>query len=151
MPVIGVIGAGERGGFADLLVATRLGLKDIGFVEGQNFEFEYAFAAGRFEELPKLASDLVRRPVAVIISTGVGSGLAAKGARRSGQVGICCKLEQTSRVPPQTASVQLSENANADVEKGRPSRSRGQDCPLPSMPLRTRRVPSAGINTVHTP
>jgi hypothetical protein len=54
-------------------------------------------------------------------------------------------------VPPQTASVQLSENANADVEKGRPSRSRGQDCPLASMPLRTRRVPSAGINTVHTP
>ena len=54
-------------------------------------------------------------------------------------------------VPPQSASVQLSENANADVEKGRPSRSRGQDCPLASMPLRTRRVPSAGINTVHTP
>jgi len=54
-------------------------------------------------------------------------------------------------VPPQTASVQLSENANADVEKGRPSRSRGQDFPLASMPLRTRRVPSAGINTVHTP
>ena len=54
-------------------------------------------------------------------------------------------------VPPQRASVQLSENANADVEKGRPSRSRGQDCPLASMPLRTRRVPSAGINTVHTP
>ena len=54
-------------------------------------------------------------------------------------------------VPPQTASVQLSENANADVEKGRPSRSRGQDCPLASMPFRTRRVPSAGINTVHTP
>ena len=51
----------------------------------------------------------------------------------------------------QTASVQLSENANADVEKGRPSRSRFQDCPLASMPLRMRRVPSAGINTVHTP
>jgi ABC-type uncharacterized transport system substrate-binding protein len=73
--VIGVIGAGERGGFADLLVATRLGLKDFGLVEGQNFEFEYAFAAGRFDELPKLASDLVRRRVAVIIS-----GIAAKGA-----------------------------------------------------------------------
>ena len=38
-----------------------------------------------------------------------------------------------------------------DVEKGRPSRSRGQDRPLASTPLRTRRVPSAGINTVHTP
>src|SRR5262249_4175922 len=36
----------------------------------------------------------------------------------------------THAVPPQTACVQLSENANADVEKGRPSRSRGQDCPL---------------------
>ena len=56
-----------------------------------------------------------------------------------------------SSVPPQTASVQLSENANADVENGRPSRSRGQDRPLASTPLRTRRVPSAGINTVHTP
>ncbi len=80
VPVIGVIGAGERGGFVDLLAATRLGLKDFGFIEGQNFEFAYAFAAGRFDELPKLASDLVRRPVAAIISTGVGSGLAAKGA-----------------------------------------------------------------------
>lgn len=80
MPVIGVISAGERSGFADLLVATRQGLKEFGFIEGQNFEFEYAFAAGRFDELPKLAGDLVRRQVAVIISTGVGSGLAAKGA-----------------------------------------------------------------------
>lgn len=80
VPVIGVIGAGEHGGFADLLAATRLGLKDFGFIEGQNFEFAYAFAAGRFDELPKLANDLVRRPVAAIISTGVGSGLAAKGA-----------------------------------------------------------------------
>ena len=76
---------------------------------------------------------------------------------RSFNVGGQCPLWAKSRrlpllaVPPQTASVQLSENANADVEKGRPSRSRGQDCPLASMPLRTRRVPSAGINTVHTP
>jgi ABC-type uncharacterized transport system substrate-binding protein len=80
MPVIGVISAGEHGGFADLLVATRSGLKELGFIEGKNFEFAYAFAAGRFDELPRLASDLVRRPVAVIISTGVGSGAAAHGA-----------------------------------------------------------------------
>ena len=79
-PVIGIIGAGSRAGFEDLLTAFRLGLKDFGFVEGQNFEIEYAFAAGRFDQLPQLASDLVRRRVAVIVSTGVGSGLAAKGA-----------------------------------------------------------------------
>ena len=41
--------------------------------------------------------------------------------------------------------------ANADVEKGRPSRSRAHDRPAASTPLRTRRVPSAGISTVHTP
>ena len=53
---------------------------------------------------------------------------------------------------PDVKHVVLDEgSANADVEKGRPSRSRFQDCPLASMPLRTRRVPSAGINTVHTP
>ena len=80
IPVIGVIGAGSRGGFEDLLAAFRLGLKDFGYVEGQNVAIEYAFAAGRFDQLPQLASDLVRRRVAVIISTGVGSGLAAKGA-----------------------------------------------------------------------
>jgi ABC-type uncharacterized transport system substrate-binding protein len=79
-PVIGIIGAGSRAGFEDLLTAFRLGLKDFGYVEGQNIEIEYAFAAGRFDQLPQLASDLARRRVAVIVSTGVGSGLAAKGA-----------------------------------------------------------------------
>jgi putative ABC transport system substrate-binding protein len=79
-PVIGIIGAGSRAGFEDLLTAFRLGLKDFGYLEGQNIEIEYAFAAGRFDLLPQLASDLARRRVAVLVSTGVGSGLAAKGA-----------------------------------------------------------------------
>ena len=83
LPVIGVIGAGERAAFSDLLAAFRLGLKESGLVEGQNFEMEYAFAEGRFNQLPQLASDLVRRRVALIVSTGVGSGLAAKGATSS--------------------------------------------------------------------
>ena len=57
-----------------------------------------------------------------------------------------------SYFPQQRAlTVQLSENASADVENGRPSRCRGHDRPLASTPLRTRRVPSAGINTVQTP
>jgi hypothetical protein len=78
-------------------------------------------------------------------------GLAPTGKRRLVTARANSRRHPLLAVPPQTASVQLSENANADVEKGRPSRSRGQDCPLASMPLRTRRVPSAGINTVHTP
>ena len=68
--------------------------------------------------------------------------------REASVVGL---ISNGSAAPPQTASVQLSENANADVENGRPSRSRGQDRPAASTPLRTRRVPSAGISTVHTP
>jgi len=80
MPVIGIVGAGSRSGFDDLLTEFRLGLKEFGYVEGQTVAFDYAFAAGRFDQLSQLASDLVRRRVAVIISTGVGSGLAAKSA-----------------------------------------------------------------------
>jgi putative ABC transport system substrate-binding protein len=80
MPVIGVISAGSRGAFEDLLAAFRLGLKDTGYVEGQNVAIEYRFAAGRFNQLPQLANDLARRRVAVMVSTGVGSSLAAKGA-----------------------------------------------------------------------
>jgi ABC-type uncharacterized transport system substrate-binding protein len=80
MPVIGVISAGSRNAFEDLLAAFRLGLKDIGYVEGQNVAIEFRFAGGQFNQLPQLASDLVRRRVAVMVSTGVGSSLAAKGA-----------------------------------------------------------------------
>jgi ABC transporter substrate binding protein len=83
MPVIGIIGAGSRSGFDDLLNEFRLGLKDFGYVEGQTVAIDYAFAAGRFDQLSQLASDLARRRVAIIISTGVGSGLAAKSASSS--------------------------------------------------------------------
>jgi len=79
-PVIGYLGANDGSGVNHIVNGFRSGLGEKGFVEGQNFEFAYAFAGGRFDELPKLASDLVRQRVAVIISTGVGSGLAAKGA-----------------------------------------------------------------------
>jgi ABC-type uncharacterized transport system substrate-binding protein len=80
IPVIGVLGAGSRRGNEDLLVAFRLGLKEAGRVDGQTVAIEYRFADGQFDQLPVLAADLVRRQVAVMVSTGVGSALAAKGA-----------------------------------------------------------------------
>src|SRR5262245_66272515 len=52
---------------------------------------------------------------------------------------------------PYLRSVQLSEKASAEVLNGRPSRSRFQERPAASTPLRTRRVPSAGTSTVQTP
>jgi ABC-type uncharacterized transport system substrate-binding protein len=80
IPVIGIVGAGSRGGFEDLLAKFRAGLGEFGYVEGQNVAIEYRFAEGRFDQLPQLAEDLARRGIAVMISTGVGSSLAVKDA-----------------------------------------------------------------------
>src|SRR5919109_4703542 len=75
MPVIGIVGAGSRNAFESLLEAFRQSLKEAGFIDGQTVAFEYRFAEGRFDQLPSLAADLVRRRVAVMISTGVSSSL----------------------------------------------------------------------------
>ena len=58
---------------------------------------------------------------------------------------------EPSRGAAYRASVQLSENANAQVLKGRPSRSFGHGWPAASTPFRDKRAPRAGIRTVHTP
>ena len=83
MPVVGIISAGSREGFENLLVAFRQGLTATGFVEGQNVAIEYRFADGRFDQLPRLAEDLVTLRAAAIISTGVSSSLAALNASSS--------------------------------------------------------------------
>jgi putative ABC transport system substrate-binding protein len=80
VPVVGVISAGSQSAFEGLLGAFRQSLKEAGFIEGQNVAIEYRFAAGRFDQLPSLAADLVQRRVAVMVSTGVGSSFAAKSA-----------------------------------------------------------------------
>jgi putative ABC transport system substrate-binding protein len=80
MPVIGFLTSRASGDAPHLLAAFRQGLKDTGFVEGQNVTIEYRFAENRSERLPALAADLVQRQVAVIATTTTPATLAAKAA-----------------------------------------------------------------------
>ena len=79
MPVIAFLGSGASL-MAPRLHAFRQGLKDIGYVEGENVAMEARWAQGQFDRLPDLAAELVRFGVAVIVTTGLGSALAAKSA-----------------------------------------------------------------------
>ena len=81
MPVIGFLHSASPGPFAHLVAAYRQGLKDTGYVEGQNLAVEYRWAEGHFDRLPSLAADLVRRDVRLIAAFGGStSPLAAKKA-----------------------------------------------------------------------
>jgi putative tryptophan/tyrosine transport system substrate-binding protein len=80
-PSIGFLGAASPEGYAPFVSGFRRGLKDAGFVDGENITIVYRWAEGQYDRLPALAADLVSRRVAVIVATGgLPSSLAAKAA-----------------------------------------------------------------------
>ena len=81
MPVVGILASHTSAEWTPFIGAFDVGLKEIGFVEGQNVRIEYRWAEGHYDRLPVLAADLVRSRVAVIAAVGgVNSALAAKTA-----------------------------------------------------------------------
>ena len=80
MPVIGYLGALSAEESKNDTVTFLQGLKETGYVEGQNVAVEYRYAENQYDRLPPLAADLVRRRVAVIITSGTPATLAAKAA-----------------------------------------------------------------------
>jgi putative ABC transport system substrate-binding protein len=80
MPVIGFLDVRSAEAMSGRLRAFRQGLKDTGYVEGENVAFSYHFAENQTDRLPELAADLVRRQVAVIAATAGNAAFAAKAA-----------------------------------------------------------------------
>jgi putative ABC transport system substrate-binding protein len=81
MPVIGFLDSRSPDTLADRLRGFRQGLKDNGFVEGENVIIVFRWAENQMDRLPALADELVRRPVAVIVASGGAAvTLAAKAA-----------------------------------------------------------------------
>jgi putative ABC transport system substrate-binding protein len=80
MPTIGFLQSGSSGATAHMQAAFHSGLKEAGYIEGQNLGVAYRYADGQYDRLPALAADLIRNNVAAIFAGGPPAAQAAKAA-----------------------------------------------------------------------
>ena len=83
LPRIGYLGNSTAALEANLVGPFRDGLRDLGYVEGENILLEYRWAEGKYERFPELISDLIRLHVAIIVTAGTPASLAVKQATTS--------------------------------------------------------------------
>ena len=92
LPVVGFVNGGAADAATRYLAAFRKGLSETGFVEGRNVTVEYHWMEGRYDRIPTVIADLVRRQVAVIATPGsTEAALAAKTATSTIPIvfGVC--------------------------------------------------------------
>jgi putative tryptophan/tyrosine transport system substrate-binding protein len=80
MPVIGLLSSASSRDYAPMIAEFRKSLAETGFIEGQNVKIEYVWADERYDRLPALAADLVRRQVNLIVAAATPAALAVKPA-----------------------------------------------------------------------
>ena len=115
MPVVGFVDPRSPDGMADRLRAFRQGLKEGGYVEGENLVIEYRWAENQMDRLPVLVADLVAQQVAVIVTPGgVVTTMAAKSATTMVPMGaagaLACAMIQVramkAATPPMTMAIE---------------------------------------------
>ncbi len=84
IPVIGFLSGVSSQGYPPYVAAFRSGLRGLGLIEGQNYSIEFRWAEGKYDRLPTLAAELVKRQVSVIVAVGsTSAALSAKAATAS--------------------------------------------------------------------
>jgi putative tryptophan/tyrosine transport system substrate-binding protein len=79
MPVIGFINAGSPDGLTDRVRQFRQGMKEIGYIEGENVTIEYRWGENQIDRVPALVTELIRRQVAVIVDRRFRPGAGGQG------------------------------------------------------------------------